>query len=112
MIINRYKTAKAEAVLAVINGVVKNEEPTLYLDMYSNSCEQGYHLRNNDKCVSFSENRNSDEIVVYPGTRNQFDDGNVINETGYKNRKYFGCDEYEKAANWIVDYLCGETNEG
>ena len=47
----------------------KKIEDLIRVEMYSNGREQGYHLKVQTRAyfagISFSENRNSDEIVVY-----------------------------------------------
>ena len=112
MLIDRYKLAKADAVLAAISGItLEDEEKRLHLGTYSNGREQGYHVHSldNQRAASFSENRNSDDIVVYLGLHQFFHDGHP-DENVYNNRKYFDSDAYEEAAEWIINYIIkGET---
>jgi len=105
--ISRAKVSKADAVLAVLNEMVP-EGQRLYLELYSNGREQGYHIKNcdNQRAISFSEHRNSDQIVVYHGGLVLFNmQGNVPNKEIYEQAKYFKHDEYHRAAQYIYAYL-------
>lgn len=75
------------------------------LHTYANCREQGFSIMKldysggEDNCrqVSFSECRNSDQITVYwGGTLNR--------------RKFFGYEEYEEVADWIIAYLKGDND--
>jgi len=58
--------------------------------------------------VSFSENRNSDSIVVYAGPAKEFDAMGVPSEKIYDgdaSRRFFDPGEYEKAAKFISRFL-------
>jgi len=111
--ISRAKVSKADAVLAVLNELISEEDKhVLYLEMYSNGREQGYHIKNfdNHQAVSFSENRCSDQIVVYRGSLVLFNmQGNVPNKEIYEHAKYFKYNEYTKAAQYIHSYLSKEN---
>lgn len=105
----------ATAVLAVVNTILNDDDQVdrFHVEAYSNGREQGYHIRgwaDDIGCeglgISFSENRNSDHIVVYTGKSSSFSmQGNVPQEGVYKNAKYFEYGEYYKAASFIVEKM-------
>jgi hypothetical protein len=90
----------------------------LAISIYENGREHGYNIRNSlvewDKSgmsVSFSENRNSDDIVVYYGTVENFEDNSNVpdTETWRDRRKFFKFGEYTQAAQFIFKYLMTGT---
>lgn len=80
-----------------------------YVDTYSNCREQGYtvhacHKSMNiytDKTVMFSQNRNSDVIVVYPMTGYE----THLTDAGYAAAKYFEPGDYKGAAKFAYQSL-------
>lgn len=106
--IYRHKVKKAEVVLGIIEEMMSCfGDEDCYVYMYSNGREQGYALTNDkNRCVCFSENRNSDQIVVYPGTGYHSD---KLSEEQYKNRVYFDHDDYARAAKFIVKFMKGDS---
>jgi len=105
------KSKVADAVLSIIEvllGQVDSEDEYIVCEMYSNAREQGYHLNSWDgkRRVSFSENRNSDNISVYAGGQFDFSmGGNIPNDAVYSNARYFSYDEYYKSAEFITAFL-------
>ena len=99
---------KAQIVLDILDEALANDDEKMdcYLQMYCNGREQGYTVFNwdNNVMVSFSENRNSDQIVVYVGPCNPLD---TLSLEQFKNAKYFECNAYPEAANWV--YQCLRT---
>lgn len=100
----------------VTEGVTPEDVEDWYVGTYCNGREQGYSiigrpgLRGDDKPapkVCFSENRNSDAIVVYCGDIRSFSDirGNVPDQEIWENRSLFGAGQYEEAARFILNYL-------
>lgn len=94
---------------------VKFPKDTFWVKVYSNCREQGFCIRGwngvSDFYASFSENRNSDEIVVYaesigdPDKREyekRWDDQNRPSEDAYKAAKYFKPGDFDGAAKYIV----------
>lgn len=91
--------------------------------VYTNCREQGFALCSDmsksangmpihDRQVVFAEFRRSDDIVVYTGTREDFERGtNIPNEDVYSNAKFFAHNEVRRAAQYIFDYLLGFTDE-
>jgi hypothetical protein len=98
--------AAARKVLAIVKRLAKNSKDDSYVavEAYVNCREQGFALASHDESkVAFSENRNSDHIVVYYGTRKDFAfNTNIPSEEAYENRKLFMYNEHEKAAKFIV----------
>lgn len=90
------------------------------LQAYANCREQGFSIMKldcsggEDNCrqVSFSECRNSDLITVYWGGTCDFNFQTNIptDDTYFNRRKFFGYEEYEEAADWIVAYLKGDKD--
>lgn len=101
---------KAGIVKQLLTEKIYNEAPddffkynTLIWGAYSNDREQGYSLtisgRGDTYQLFFSENRNSDQIVVYT-QKNMMD---RLFEDGYATAKYFS--EYEEAAEYILEKI-------
>ncbi len=75
---------------------------------YDNGREQGVTLicAETNKQVSFSENRNSDDIVVYYGKPADFDESGVISEEKFRsNAKYFRYGQHEAAAKFVIMHM-------
>jgi hypothetical protein len=107
---------QALGVLGALNNYVRelDKHGDFTLQAYSNGREQGFHLKHYHedhpddwKAVSFSEDRRSDNIVVYWGTPNQFSmQGNIIDDDGYRNQaEYFTCEAYDDAARFILNFF-------
>ena len=76
------------------------------IEAYQNGREQGYSIviYNTgffNKMIAFSENRNSDDIVVYVGEYSF----QSISDKAYNNAKYFKWDDIIGAANYIVEQI-------
>ncbi len=119
-------TAKADAVLAIIEAELP-DDVILALEPYQNMGDHGwaliskphndYHLRQ----VSFSRYENSDyedtdDIVVYSGSDDQFDwKGNIPEESVHNHPHLFGPSlgnaQYGTAAHYIIDFLTGKTTD-
>jgi len=99
----------AKKVLNAVNKLMPKElQKDCIVEAYANGREQGYNIL----CiiafpylqVSFSGNRNSDDIVVYSGKN--FDlYGNIAGND--ENRNFFKPNEFENAAKFIIK-LAGE----
>ncbi len=79
---------------------------------YINGRERGYSLQANIigisdvRKVSFSEYRNTDQIVIYFGESMEFENGtNVPHEHIYRNAKFLAPDQIEEAAAFIFGWL-------
>lgn len=105
---------QADEVLALVKALA-TFSPALGImgiNIYENCRERGYHINyyvegSAARAVSFSENRNSDDIVVYVGSMIDFaPNTNIPNEEVYHNgRKYFKYQDFIGAANFIFNYL-------
>jgi len=108
---------QADAVLSILNLIIddkETEEAEFLKDFYSNGRENGYilqlsyinnkYLIDEDKriWIAFSENRNSDETVVYvdKGTWN-----GRLTEKSYQEAKYFKFHELFKCAEYIKNTM-------
>jgi len=89
---------------------VKKYSGTVY--PYKNGRENGYSILVHDMgeyfpCVSrrvfFSENRKSDDIVVYPVEEQTWQD--TLSDQAYEDRVYFRYNQVQTAANYIVRFL-------
>jgi hypothetical protein len=107
-IINR-NDAAARKVLAIVKRLAKNSKDDSYIlvEDYVNCREQGFALASHDHAkVAFSEFRRSDDIVVYFGTRNDFErNTNIPSEKSYESARFFRYNQHEAAAKFIVKYL-------
>lgn len=99
----------ARKVLTFVRKLAKRSKDDSYVEIqvYANCREQGFALASCDaRMVAFSENRNSDDIVVYAGSRKHFAfNTNIPSDEVWENRKFFRYNEHEKAAKFIVKYL-------
>jgi hypothetical protein len=102
----------AFAVYSIIESLLKEDSSqSMILEAYCNGREQGLSITScgfsgKYKKVCFSENRNSDEIVVYFGNLADFSmSGNIPDEECYDNKKYFKYNEFYDAALFIVSWL-------
>lgn len=105
----------AHTVLSVVNTLLDNsdDDTSRLPDRWSTlQREQGYHIAGwssgmtNSLGISFSENRNSDAIVVYVGENKNFSmQGNAPDEETYHKSTHFGYGEYQKAAEFIVEKI-------
>ena len=106
----------AKKVLAQVNKKIGKEvAKNCTVEAYANGREQGFSIVQDSvpqkgkwepQRVCFSENRNSDDIVVYAGKTNGFDiSSNIPGEEIYKQRVFFGPKEIDKTAQFIVDFF-------
>jgi hypothetical protein len=97
----------ADRVLWKVEQITGNQSEEWTLYPYLNGREAGYSLTAYPGLwVAFSENRNSDEIVVYVGRAGDFEmAGHVPINSAWRSRRYFHPDHVEQAARYIVDYL-------
>jgi hypothetical protein len=116
MKIHTNKVDVARKLLQTINYKLKTIKSNDYLTLnhYQNCREQGFIIGNlgdinGDKpkytWVAFSENRSSDDIVVYPSTGKESMPFEGITETAYKRANYFRYDDYEGAADFCIKHL-------
>lgn len=118
MKLDKSKLDKATKVLRKVEKILSSLDEmdgySYWLESYCNGREQGYCIHGGyttEKQVCFSENRNSDDIVVYPKGKQheRFSmQGNVPSEESYREAKYFRYDESDGAAEFIVQYLIAE----
>lgn len=113
--------AQAKRVLTAFRKLVKSRhrggqsEGWIATQYYINGRERGYSLReyvhtnsfdNSRRVVSFAENRNSDNIVVYFGNVEDFDiNTNIPIDVVYRRARYFGVGRADLAAEFIYDYI-------
>jgi len=79
---------------------------------YENGREHGLHVSHSSMGtdICFSENRNSDSLVVYFGQSHDFEmAGGVPTEKVWENRVFFRPDEMDKAAKAIAAWLVHGT---
>ena len=105
-----HKNAQAYAVLAlIVHRMADDTEKYINIEAYVNCREQGFSIQNyfkGERQVAFSENRNSDDIVVYYGKRVDFSmQGNVPSDEVYRKARYFPCHAVKEAAEFIYEYL-------
>lgn len=116
----RISIAKVKAARKLLASIQKKLKDTpkndnyLTLDHYQNWREQGFIISNLKRNVNgeypwvgFSENRNSDDIVVYPSQKRDFVPNQGMSDAAWKNAKYFRYDAYDEAANFCIKHLLG-----
>jgi len=101
----------ADATLAYIEWLYDDRGLSpMYVEAYVNGREHGWsvsigRLSQAEQCV-FSEDRNSDRIVVYFGKKCEFSpQGNVPNAIAWERRKFYSCNNAMGAATYILEYL-------
>lgn len=98
---------KADITLAILLDVIQEDNHfdrvEISIGAYKNGREDGYSVRCNEKLVRFSENRRSDEIVVYFEPDDTYNDD--LTEAGYKNKTYFDAEAYAEAAKSIYEFF-------
>ena len=95
----------AHAVLNISNVILAEDEcEGLWVESFSNGREQGLCIKTYTTHVSFSENRGSDQIVVYSGKHFSMQ-GNCPNWEGKYETSYFAYNQYYEAADYIVGLL-------
>jgi hypothetical protein len=102
--------AVAEKVRHAINRLNKHRAlvERCHFECFDNCREQGYVLKvfvfakAQIICLAFSENRNSDEIVVYCYTNTAFPTNLPAKDTDWQDKRYFRYDEVEGAARYII----------
>lgn len=103
----RKPTLLADSVLALIEWQASDEfTRSAIVEPYANGRERGWVVINNGKSAAFSENRNSDDIVIYTGNYADFAmAGNVPSDKVYKSKKFFSCTEPYEVAKFILEFL-------
>lgn len=110
--INTEKINIAEKILLAIGKVKIHRMSSIWVDTYHNCREQGFCIvgvgADSERVeISFSEYRNSDNIVVYVNKDkdDRFSDGGVPSDYAYETKTFFGFGEFQKAADFIKSKL-------
>lgn len=81
---------------------------------FDNCREQGYVLKiyglSDTLNIAFSENRNSDEIVIYCYKKTKFP-SNLPDENCWDDKKYFSYDKYFEAGEYILKRIKEQIKE-
>jgi hypothetical protein len=104
----RSKMILANAILSLVDYRMPDAmRDQVWVEAYANGREQGYHLATtSSRCVSFSEGRNHDGIVIYRGTTLDFSmQGNTPNDRAYRDKIAFDRNKVAHAADAIIEYL-------
>lgn len=111
-----YSLVEAERVLESLQKLFDTdlrlavlEDATFTVEAYQNGREQGYTINYYIRPMFFkaffiAQQRNSDDIVVYYGNPSN----QSVSEDAYKNSKYFSYQDYDGAAQYIVDTIIQE----
>jgi hypothetical protein len=101
-------TAVADKVLAAVKQELAGQTFTVVVYPYFNGREHGWTLvvagSGHATGVTFSEYRNSDEIVVYPGT-NPFVGAQPVTNEVYADKRFYPAGAYRRAAKFIARCL-------
>jgi len=79
-----------------------------HFECFDNCREQGFVLKvfsyslGDIQFIAFSENRNSDEIVVYCYKNARFPQNLPATDADWADKKYFGPDKIDDAARYII----------
>jgi len=117
MKINAWKIQLAQKFLNLLKKELKKikSQESVTLEMYSNGREQGYHLRWWNLGLywgcSFSENRNSDALVVYLGGGAFAMQGNVPDAASYREKKCYEIKHLHLAARDVCQSLSQRVEE-
>lgn len=125
-------TKLADRVLPLVASRIRGLkiEGEAIVDLYLNGRESGYAVclyvpgSEGTPCVAFSENRNSDDLVVYPwNTRHLYGSAypasrhtgsHGLSDHAYGHRQYFRVSEpdgAERAADFIVENLIEQSKQ-
>mgnify|MGYP001573661105 CR=1 FL=1 len=103
-------TTKADVILTIVEEIDAEFESRekIYVYPYHNGKERGWHLTANNKAITFSENRNTDQIVVYHGAYTKFINGIPSNQI-YEDKTFFANEDYVKVAKFYLKYLLSQN---
>lgn len=94
----------SDHILNLILSDERSSEIRAYVIPYNNGREHGYSIvgtgNSYDKMVTFSQDRMSDQIVIYSGSCPM--SGN-LSEEAYQSRKYFKNNRYLEVVSYILD---------
>lgn len=116
----KFNTSKIDLAMIIVtmfknevihlDGRYDTDSLRIHMDCFENCREQGFmlHISNflsNEEykqiSVAFSENRNSDDIVVYYS--NKYESGGNYSDEFWNNRKFFRYNEHYQASEYIVE---------
>lgn len=110
------KTAQAYGVLATLFAKLGDDYMVkkVSVEPYINGRESGFSIRvfGSELQAVFSENRNSDNIVLYLDIWQNFNNGNVPSDVAYhKSSHYFKPYDYAGVVDYIIKIfeITGET---
>lgn len=109
------KSYIAEKVLQCLKDYSKihNVSEPFVVYNYNNGRERGYCVTSSRATVCFSENRNTDDAVLYRGTPQQFsttaESSYVPCESVYRTARYYTQSNYLELARDAESYLLGEV---
>lgn len=109
---NNLKVAKITLETVELEMMGRDEYKKLdrecWVECFDNGREQGYVIKTRTDFpsfnVAFSENRNSDDIVVYCYRKTGFP-SNLPDEDSWEDKKCFGYGQYYEAACYIIQRL-------
>lgn len=96
------------AVRPVLRGVKTVDNDYVKIEPYVNCREQGFALSMlyGKRKVAFSEDRHSDEIVVYYGTTDDFEfNSNIPSDSVYRYASFYSQKQIKLVVTDIVKYL-------
>ena len=106
-----------QCVKARLHGFFENYEKShvsIWYECFDNCREQGFVIivwNNHEPLrIAFSENRNTDDIVIYNYKKN-CGVSNLPDEKGWKNKKYFPYGKYTDATEYIFELIKKELEE-
>jgi len=102
----RHSMHIADAVLSLIEYLWETDTFAIDVLPYQNGREHGWAILATSNMVAFSEDRNSDNIVIYYGKMRDFDpQGYTPDDATYRNRAFYPLQDIYGAAQYIVSIL-------
>ena len=104
------KIAYAENILKLILNDFRATKIEAGVEMFENCREQGYRIcvygdkKTDVQTIAFSENRNSDDIVIYHSPKHE-EYAFGYSDEFWSNKKYFRYNDFEGAVNYIFELL-------
>lgn len=108
--ISKTKIAYAENILNLMLNDFRATQVEASVEMFENCREQGYRICNYDynkndvRTIAFSENRNSDSIVVYH-SKNHEEYAFGYSDDFWSSRKFFDYNNFEGAVDYIFELM-------
>ena len=103
-----------QCIKARLSGFFEDTKGSVWYECFDNCREQGFVIivwnKKEALRIAFSENRNSDDIVIYTYRKNS-GISNLPAQEEWENSKYFGWGKYTDATEYIFQLIKKELEE-